>query len=515
MNRKVTVNNNTRYPVEIVHEECIGRGGLGRGDSIPATVKITITNTIPPFTRQEVSIPVLTPIFYLGAASAMFLGGGTVISALALLRSLYNAANYTYGYRFRNHLIGRESPVNNYCGHRLLDYEEGFIPDHNQTYTFEYDPNRNISTCRRGDQRIMSRSADFYCNHMGEVVKSLHRFRSTQFTEHPYDPENYLRNLTQDAGMLSNIIYDMKKPDFRKGWTCIGFVQQNVAAAQPITWGAWHKNDVIYVAFRGTKTLEDMMNDATIFPSVLECITEQTVYCHSGFYTTTTTMCTESRLFQKIKNLILGDPSVRWRLCITGHSLGGAVAQLFALRLICSTEYQDFRSKLITMDTITFAAPNVLFVPENQRLSEIFAESDVIKTWSKQCTNHIYEVDPVAFTSKIKEFTQQVLPWTIALAPYFFNVKPLVRIGNIACRSAPAAASNVLSCTIPSDDCELYYHPHAAGQYRYCLYNHQQLMGFINSDHFRNALQLCSCNELLDNHSMIHYERIAASLVLI
>ena len=101
------------------------------------------------------------------------------------------------------------------------------------------------------------------------------------------------------------------------------------------------------------------------------------------------------------------------RLCVTGHSLGGGVAQLFALRYLALFDIPElnckitlcklslcayqFKEQLPTLLYVpTFAAPMVLF----ESTSTPLLNGSIYKKWSEVCVNFIYQWDIVAFTPR-------------------------------------------------------------------------------------------------------------------
>lgn len=129
----------------------------------------------------------------------------------------------------------------------------------------------------------------------------------------------------------------------------------------------WKHDDVIWITFRGTQSYTEGFADFKMaqvgwtkrrgtkrnLPSFM--VKDPTVKVHSGFIDIYSS-------FQKsLMKVIVANSTITTRICIAGHSLGGAIAVITALDL-----------KTIGYDTVvyTFAAPRI----GNKRLVEVVDE---------------------------------------------------------------------------------------------------------------------------------------------
>jgi len=80
------------------------------------------------------------------------------------------------------------------------------------------------------------------------------------------------------------------------------------------------KPDVLYIAFRGTEEAEDFITDIRVVPWYSR---EIGVWCHAGF------LKSLRPLIKTLDSRINGKQVV-----LTGHSLGGALAQIYAAYLV-------------------------------------------------------------------------------------------------------------------------------------------------------------------------------------
>lgn len=148
-----------------------------------------------------------------------------------------------------------------------------------------------------------------------------------------------------------------------------------------------------YVAlvFRGTEDATDAVVDADVFQDPMPAITvPDDVYVHSGFKRvlyddvygedTNETMLSYQKIEQELMKVVNDETfNLNGEIYITGHSLGGALAQLFGAYL--ATQYPD---KQFTM--ITFGQPRV--------------GNDGFKNWAESLDNFaqwraVNEDDPV------------------------------------------------------------------------------------------------------------------------
>lgn len=101
---------------------------------------------------------------------------------------------------------------------------------------------------------------------------------------------------------------------------------------EELRFGVIHVGDTAYLVFRGTDNLQGWLDDFEVIPG--ETINGYTA--HKGFI----------RAAEKLHDAVSERLTVTGRVVITGHSLGGALALLFA---------EDFRNDPV----VTFGCPRV------------------------------------------------------------------------------------------------------------------------------------------------------------
>lgn len=113
----------------------------------------------------------------------------------------------------------------------------------------------------------------------------------------------------------------------------------------------WNQGSCMYLTFRGTSSFADILSDVDIFPISLpegRGHGHDNVRVHSGFWHQYTSIETEleKRIHDIIHELYESDPNTEFKLFISGHSLGGAIAQIAtvcladtfpSLAIICHT----------------------------------------------------------------------------------------------------------------------------------------------------------------------------------
>ncbi|KAK9804602.1 hypothetical protein WJX73_006415 [Symbiochloris irregularis] len=151
----------------------------------------------------------------------------------------------------------------------------------------------------------------------------------------------------------------------------------------------WRK-DIIIVAFRGTRSMRNALSDLRVWQTEHAIVKEVAhmglrPMVHSGFYRAWSSMGLNHKILNHLKGLLSeGEVGSTARICLTGHSLGGALAVLAA---------HDIQRELQTdnIQVVTFGCPyigNTAFKSDYERR--------VRDTW-----HVIHETDPVPTSGKI------------------------------------------------------------------------------------------------------------------
>lgn len=169
------------------------------------------------------------------------------------------------------------------------------------------------------------------------------------------------------------------------------------------------------LVFRGTsldKSFQDVLHDAMIQPLKLNLRSAHShmhtyshnniplspqppcpfVYVHAGFYTAI------ENIFDTILTAL--ETNNIQSFYLTGHSLGGALAQMFGLKYLvhhplsqekCTVTQRSHSCKL--QHILTFAAPMVLWYGDGADISA--SASELLHPWRQKCLNFMYRADPV------------------------------------------------------------------------------------------------------------------------
>lgn len=135
-------------------------------------------------------------------------------------------------------------------------------------------------------------------------------------------------------------------------------------------------NQIILVAFRGSSEARDFIQDAKFLKEDLMYSRDgNEVEVHAGFIAAFESVDVE--VVKQVKNLLGILPGAR--IIITGHSLGGALAQLCAL---------EFARQKLPLDlVVTFGSPRV----GNKTFATIYNEAQIA---CKPCTNGGTQIAP-------------------------------------------------------------------------------------------------------------------------
>eukprot|EP01114_Cavostelium_apophysatum_P012844 TRINITY_DN2973_c0_g1_i2.p1 TRINITY_DN2973_c0_g1~~TRINITY_DN2973_c0_g1_i2.p1 ORF type:complete len:1229 (-),score=174.40 TRINITY_DN2973_c0_g1_i2:86-3772(-) len=143
---------------------------------------------------------------------------------------------------------------------------------------------------------------------------------------------------------------------------------------------------VIYVAFRGTSDLKDIMTDASAFTH-----TNWRGKFHSGFYSRARMI----PLVYYVDKLFSG-----YKVVFTGHSIGGAVASVVAARLFL--QLHQLGSDLSNVYCVTFGQPPIGDEDLANLLSEM-KNPQTQKTVASHFCSYIHPSDPVPKLLQLSE----------------------------------------------------------------------------------------------------------------
>ena len=190
--------------------------------------------------------------------------------------------------------------------------------------------------------------------------------------------------------------------------------EQREEAGDLVGWGLRGVGTVLYLSFRGTQDeLTDYITDMAVVYGTLK-LGDEIFKVHLGF---NNFVDSEYERIKKIIQNLLEQHDFS-HLCITGHSLGGGVAQVFALRYIADTT-----APLPLTYVPTFAAPTVHFIH-----SALREDGPIYKQWKSICLNFIYQFDVISFAPRsIPGILQHMKPqdrrlnWFPVVYNYFFG----------------------------------------------------------------------------------------------
>uniref|UniRef100_A0A6C0F9N6 Fungal lipase-type domain-containing protein n=1 Tax=viral metagenome TaxID=1070528 RepID=A0A6C0F9N6_9ZZZZ len=151
--------------------------------------------------------------------------------------------------------------------------------------------------------------------------------------------ESFVSGIQSGGGIDSLDINDTRKE-------ALGEVAKNVPTGKICKWISDDETDLqvgvtlsegkkrICVVFRGSESRSDWYYDFMIFKETLtmDGLTKSPpVNVHSGFLSQLTTNNVYKTLLDTVKDLILEHPD--YEICVTGHSLGGALSTLFGFMI--------------------------------------------------------------------------------------------------------------------------------------------------------------------------------------
>ncbi len=146
-------------------------------------------------------------------------------------------------------------------------------------------------------------------------------------------------------------LYEKSKLVLPKGFKLRHTIRAGAAEEKKEVFGfIAESKDRVVVAFRGSDSLQDLVSDVNVF-QVRYPFVERAGKTHRGV--TSIYETTRNRLIKEVQKL-----STRKKLFITGHSLGGALATLFALDVAVNTKFK----KPIVYTLASFRVGNPAFV---------------------------------------------------------------------------------------------------------------------------------------------------------
>jgi len=177
-----------------------------------------------------------------------------------------------------------------------------------------------------------------------DVVSMLDKTSSSERKE-DFDQNLSILKVQKEKNEEEEAVYGLK-PGFL---SCVSQAGENGGLVYTVTVSTAFKR--ILVTFRGSTTTEDWMKNLQLIQKEIQYGTT-TVYVHKGF---------NDYLDEKyagIKEHLdeLQNEYSHCDLYITGHSLGGAIATLFAYRFACDSESSVHKTPF---NLVTFASPHV------------------------------------------------------------------------------------------------------------------------------------------------------------
>lgn len=118
---------------------------------------------------------------------------------------------------------------------------------------------------------------------------------------------------------------DFYKREFIEGVTALGFLRHSVIDKAGVQAFCASNDSTLLICFRGTDSTSDWLADAMSAKVALQGLDGKV---HTGFLRTLLVVCDD--VFDILRNLMLDGGGLRILVC--GHSLGGAMATLFASR---------------------------------------------------------------------------------------------------------------------------------------------------------------------------------------
>jgi len=141
--------------------------------------------------------------------------------------------------------------------------------------------------------------------------------------------------------VVNKIVEDMNSPIF---YNTNNLYSKDLYSKDSQGYIIW-KSNTIYLTFRGSKNINDLINTVNIKPKKINFTdfnNNNEIYIHNGFYNKFFSI--ESKITQDIKEIINNYPIQR--IIFSGHSLGGSLAAIAAAYYGCM-----FKSIFITCHT--------------------------------------------------------------------------------------------------------------------------------------------------------------------
>ena len=175
-------------------------------------------------------------------------------------------------------------------------------------------------------------------------------------------------------------------------------------ATWAVTYDSTNDGCIVFVVFRGTVTVQDMIIDVSLVPQDVtnpQDINGPPLKIHSGIYLTATIDFVEIlEIIDRIKRQECRYRTTKCEVIITGHSLGGGQAQ--ALGIAYKNWLIKHKKNDITLKVFSFASPLIAWSP---------IKSLGLESYLKEKKDKRYRVHPNMMTEPNK-----------ALQKYIFNI---------------------------------------------------------------------------------------------
>lgn len=174
--------------------------------------------------------------------------------------------------------------------------------------------------------------------------------------------------IAYDCALLSQMAYNNDPDRIRSLCIMLGFTNIEIMKVENTEWIMATKGDIVYIAFRGTDSIKDFLNNARSRKKKIKIIG----HVHNGFYQATT-----KAIHKTISYLQQHHGK---KVYFTGHSLGGAIATIMFAYLSNMMKFD------LNSFCCTFGAPRVFSRKASMALS---------KTYNDRLYRFVYDLDIV------------------------------------------------------------------------------------------------------------------------
>ncbi|CAE7536886.1 PLIP1 [Symbiodinium microadriaticum] len=189
--------------------------------------------------------------------------------------------------------------------------------------------------------------------------------------------------------MASRDVYSSLKAE---AWHYICSKDVDITCNELIPWAMWKSNaaaDTAVLVFRGThlsESLQDILHNISV--QTVRLKGTRSAHVHSGFNAAV------ENVFDDITAALRASGVKNFN--VTGHSLGGALAQLFALKYML--QHPQPAESATLKRVITFGAPMTLWCLGEELHAE---DAQYLHPWMDVCVNYIHRADPVPMTPRL------------------------------------------------------------------------------------------------------------------